>query len=162
MAREQEIYLGFCERWRNLPKPTIALVQGKVIAGGLMLMWPCDLIVAARRCRVPRPHRGDGRRRRGVLRPSVGDGRPQGQGVAVHRRLASRPRRRIASAWSTTSCRATSSRLHLAMAREDRAEAAVRAEAHQGGGQRRAGRAGPGAARCRPRSRCITSRTPTT
>jgi len=46
-AREQEIYLGFCERWRNIPKPTMALVHGKVIAGGLMLMWPCDLIVAA-------------------------------------------------------------------------------------------------------------------
>jgi enoyl-CoA hydratase len=46
-AREQEIYLGFCERWRNIPKPTLALVQGKVIAGGLMLMWPCDLIVCA-------------------------------------------------------------------------------------------------------------------
>src|ERR1051325_7593070 len=46
-AREQEIYVGFCERWRNIPKPTMALVQGKVIAGGLMLIWPCDLIVAA-------------------------------------------------------------------------------------------------------------------
>lgn len=46
-AREQEIYLGFSERWRNIPKPTIALVHGKVIAGGLMLMWPCDLIVAS-------------------------------------------------------------------------------------------------------------------
>jgi enoyl-CoA hydratase len=46
-AREQEIYVGFCERWRNIPKPTLALVHGKVIAGGLMLMWPCDLIVAA-------------------------------------------------------------------------------------------------------------------
>lgn len=47
MAQEQEIYLGFCWRWRNLPKPTIAQVQGKVIAGGLMLAWPCDLIVAS-------------------------------------------------------------------------------------------------------------------
>ena len=46
-AREQEIYVGFCERWRNIPKPTMALVQGKVIAGGLMLIWPCDLIVAS-------------------------------------------------------------------------------------------------------------------
>ena len=46
-VREQEIYMGFCERWRNLPKPTVALVQGKVIAGGLMLIWPCDIIVAA-------------------------------------------------------------------------------------------------------------------
>ena len=47
MAVEQEIYLGFCWRWRNLPKPTIAQVQGKVIAGGLMLMWVCDLVVAS-------------------------------------------------------------------------------------------------------------------
>ncbi|WP_238009401.1 enoyl-CoA hydratase [Dactylosporangium sp. AC04546] len=47
MAREEEIYLGFSERWRNIPKPTIAEVQGKVITGGLMLVWPCDLIVAA-------------------------------------------------------------------------------------------------------------------
>lgn len=47
MSREKEVYLGFCERWRNLPKVTIAQVQGKVIAGGLMLIWPCDLIVAA-------------------------------------------------------------------------------------------------------------------
>lgn len=47
MAREKEIYLGFSERWRNIPKPTIAAVHGKVIAGGLMLVWPCDIIVAA-------------------------------------------------------------------------------------------------------------------
>lgn len=47
MGREEEIYVGFCERWRNIPKPTIAEVQGKVIAGGLMLVWPCDLIVAS-------------------------------------------------------------------------------------------------------------------
>jgi enoyl-CoA hydratase len=47
LAVEQEIYLGFCWRWRNIPKPTIAQVQGKAIAGGLMLVWVCDLIVAA-------------------------------------------------------------------------------------------------------------------
>lgn len=47
MAMEKEMYIGLSERWRNLPKPTIAEVQGKVIAGGLMLVWPCDLIVAA-------------------------------------------------------------------------------------------------------------------
>ena len=47
MAREEEIYTGFCERWRNIPKPTIAAVQGKCIAGGLMLAWPCDLIIAS-------------------------------------------------------------------------------------------------------------------
>ena len=43
-ALEEEIYLGLCWRWRNLPKQTIAEVQGKVIAGGLMLVWVCDLI----------------------------------------------------------------------------------------------------------------------
>jgi len=47
MAREKEIYLGLSERWRNIPKPTIAQVQGKCISGGLMLAWPCDLIIAA-------------------------------------------------------------------------------------------------------------------
>jgi enoyl-CoA hydratase len=47
MAREEEIYLGFCERWRNIPKPTIAAVQGRCVAGGLLLCWPCDLIIAA-------------------------------------------------------------------------------------------------------------------
>ena len=47
MAYEKEAYLGLSERWRNLPKPTIAQVHGKVITGGLMLVWPCDLIIAA-------------------------------------------------------------------------------------------------------------------
>ena len=46
-GREMEIYLEMCERWRALSKPTIAQVQGKVIAGGLMLAWVCDLIIAS-------------------------------------------------------------------------------------------------------------------
>ena len=46
-AREMEVYLGMCRRWREMPKPTIAMVQGACIAGGLMLAWCCDLIVAA-------------------------------------------------------------------------------------------------------------------
>lgn len=46
-AREQEVYLGMCRRWREIPKPTIAMVQGACVAGGLMLAWVCDLIVAA-------------------------------------------------------------------------------------------------------------------
>lgn len=47
MAREAEMYVGLCWRWRNIAKPTIASVQGKVIAGGLMLVWPMDLIVCS-------------------------------------------------------------------------------------------------------------------
>ena len=45
-ARESEVYLGMCRRWRELPKPTVAAVQGACVAGGLMLAWVCDLIVA--------------------------------------------------------------------------------------------------------------------
>ena len=40
-------YLGYSRAWRDIPKPTIAAVQGQCIAGGLMLCWPCDLIIAA-------------------------------------------------------------------------------------------------------------------
>ena len=47
MAREQEAYLGLCMRWRNLPKPTIAVVQGRAIAGGLMLVWVCDIVICS-------------------------------------------------------------------------------------------------------------------
>ncbi|MGC4765214.1 enoyl-CoA hydratase [Micromonospora sp. DT46] len=47
LARESEVYLGMCRRWRELPKPTIAMVQGACVAGGLMLAWACDLIVAS-------------------------------------------------------------------------------------------------------------------
>ncbi|MEV7886685.1 enoyl-CoA hydratase [Streptomyces sp. NPDC002817] len=44
---ENRRYLDYTLRWRNVPKPSIAAVQGRCIAGGLMLCWPCDLIVAA-------------------------------------------------------------------------------------------------------------------
>lgn len=46
-VREQEVYLNMCRRWRDIPKPTIAVVQGGCIAGGLMLAWVCDLIIAS-------------------------------------------------------------------------------------------------------------------
>ncbi len=46
-AREMEVYLGMCRRWREIPKPVIARVQGACIAGALMLAWICDLIVAS-------------------------------------------------------------------------------------------------------------------
>jgi enoyl-CoA hydratase len=47
MAFEEEAYFGLPWRWRNIPKPLIAEVQGKVIAAGLVLVWVCDLVVAS-------------------------------------------------------------------------------------------------------------------
>lgn len=44
---ECEAFLGLCRRWREIGKPTIAAAQGRAIAGGLMLLWPMDLIIAA-------------------------------------------------------------------------------------------------------------------
>jgi enoyl-CoA hydratase/carnithine racemase len=44
---EARQFLEYSLRWRNVPKPSIAAVQGVCIAGGLLLCWPCDLIVAA-------------------------------------------------------------------------------------------------------------------
>jgi enoyl-CoA hydratase len=52
---EAKHYLGFSRRWRDIPKPSIAAVQGACIAGGLMLVWPCDLIVAADNARFSDP-----------------------------------------------------------------------------------------------------------
>ena len=47
MLQEWHYYFENTRRWRNLRKITIAQVHGDVYAAGLMLMWACDLIVAA-------------------------------------------------------------------------------------------------------------------
>jgi enoyl-CoA hydratase len=47
MAWEEEVYFQMCWRWRNLPKPLLAAAQGKTIAGGLMLLWVADVIIAS-------------------------------------------------------------------------------------------------------------------
>lgn len=47
LNRESEVYLELVRRWRDLPKPTIAMVHGACIGGGLMLAWMCDLIIAS-------------------------------------------------------------------------------------------------------------------
>jgi enoyl-CoA hydratase len=52
---ETKHYMGFCRKWRDIPKPTIAAVQGACIGGGLMLAWPCDLIIAADNARFQDP-----------------------------------------------------------------------------------------------------------
>ncbi len=47
MLQEWHYFFENTRRWRNLRKITIAEVHGTVFAAGLMLMWACDLIVAA-------------------------------------------------------------------------------------------------------------------
>jgi enoyl-CoA hydratase len=47
MLQEWHYFFQNTLRWRNLRKITIAQVHGNVYAAGLMLMWCCDLIVAA-------------------------------------------------------------------------------------------------------------------
>ena len=44
---ERELYVEKCLAIYNLPKPTIAQVQGHCVAAGLMLACMCDLIVAS-------------------------------------------------------------------------------------------------------------------
>ena len=52
---ERKHFVGFSRKWRDLPKPTICAVQGACIAAGLMLAWPCDLIIAADNARFGDP-----------------------------------------------------------------------------------------------------------
>ncbi len=47
MLQEWHHFFENTRRWRNLRKITVAQVHGPVYAAGLMLMWACDLIVAA-------------------------------------------------------------------------------------------------------------------
>jgi len=47
MLQEWHYFYENTRRWRNLRKITLAQVHGTVYAAGLMLMWACDLIVAA-------------------------------------------------------------------------------------------------------------------
>lgn len=49
--QEYRWYYETTRRWRELRKITIAEVHGAVFAGGLMLAWCCDLIVAAENTR---------------------------------------------------------------------------------------------------------------
>ena len=85
-AREREIYLQNTRRWRNLVKPTIAAVQGRCIASGLMLAWACDLIVASDDALFCDPVLTMGVCGGRVVRASLGAGCAQGQGVSLHRR----------------------------------------------------------------------------
>jgi len=52
---ETKRYIGYSRAWRDIRKPTIAAVQGKCIAGGLLLVWPMDIIIAAENAKFSDP-----------------------------------------------------------------------------------------------------------
>lgn len=47
LQRSWDLYVDFSLRWRDLPKPTIAQVQGLCIYGGFIIASAMDLIVAS-------------------------------------------------------------------------------------------------------------------
>lgn len=51
MLQEWHHFFSNTRRWRDLRKITVAQVHGDVYAAALMLMWACDLIVAAENTR---------------------------------------------------------------------------------------------------------------
>jgi enoyl-CoA hydratase len=52
---ETKRYLGYARKWRDIRKPTIAAVQGQCIAGGLLLCWPMDIIIASENAKFSDP-----------------------------------------------------------------------------------------------------------
>ena len=46
-ARSYEMFVSATLRWRNIPKPTIAMVKGYCIFGGFMFASSIDLVFAA-------------------------------------------------------------------------------------------------------------------
>jgi Enoyl-CoA hydratase/carnithine racemase len=67
---ENAHYFGYSRRWRDIPKPTIASVQGACVAAGLMLCWPMDIIIASDDARFSDP----------VARMGIGGVEYQGHG----------------------------------------------------------------------------------
>jgi enoyl-CoA hydratase/carnithine racemase len=55
LAMERGLFLDKLLRIRNLPRPTIAQVQGHCVAAGLMLACMCDLIVCDETARFANP-----------------------------------------------------------------------------------------------------------
>ena len=71
--QEWHFFFENTRRWRDLRKITIAQVQGNAISAGLMLIWACDLIVAADDAKFSDVVGGaDGHAGRRILRPPMG------------------------------------------------------------------------------------------
>lgn len=58
--RDAQLYREVCERLWSLPVPTVAVVQGPAVAGGVGLVCACDLLLASEQARfsLPEPQRG--------------------------------------------------------------------------------------------------------
>ena len=105
---ETKRYIGYSRPWRDIRKPTIAAVQGQCIAGGLLLCWPMDIIIAADNAKFSDP----------VVRMGIGGVEYHGHTWELGPRKAKEwlftasqftAERRRSSGWSTTWCRSTSS-----------------------------------------------------
>ena len=85
-AREMEVYLGMCRRWREIPKPDDRDGAGRLHrrrADARLGVRPDRRV---RRRVLRRPGGADGDSGRGVLRAPVGARAPVRQGDPVHRR----------------------------------------------------------------------------
>jgi enoyl-CoA hydratase len=86
-------------RWRNLRKITVAQVHGAVYAAGLMLMWACDLIVAAEDTRSPTSSAPASGCAAWSTSRTPGSSDPARRRSSCSPATPSTPRRRTASAW---------------------------------------------------------------
>ena len=70
----------------ELPIPTVAVVHGHALAGGLELLLACDLVIAAEDARIGDQHINFGLMPGGgsTQRPATEDWQTAGDGVAVH------------------------------------------------------------------------------
>ena len=56
LAREMEVYMGMCRRWREMPKPVIAQVHGWCVGGGSDFALCADLVIASEDAVIGTPY----------------------------------------------------------------------------------------------------------
>ena len=95
----------------DFPKPTIAMIRGYCIGGGLGLATCCDLRIASDNSRfaVPAAKLGLGYGYSGLSGWSISSALPSPRRFSTPR-ASSMPRKRASWDWSTASCRRPSSR----------------------------------------------------